>query len=729
MKRIGIFLFAITILGFNASPGNVTPEKASVAATRFISQRIIPDHKLPESGIEVSETFTIGDQEVPLYYIFNLKPDGWIAVSAHDEVFPILAYSFEGSYDETSEAPQFTAWMKQYKDQVSYAIREKVPPFPWTVKMWEKLTDTGYGIRDTGFRPKSQPETLASQPLTADPETFLTIDPLITTRWNQSPWYNELCPADPTGGHCPAGCVPVCMAQVMYYFRWPDTGVGSYTYTEPTNGVLSADFGATTYHWDEMVNSITKSNYAIAQLLFHLGVSCDLQYTPSGSGMYNHKAAYSLRTYFKYAPETQYLYRDSTTLNWDSVLIAHLEKKIPMYYAGWSVPNINGHAFVCDGYQDSSFFHFNFGWGGTSDGYFYTGDLTPGGSNFNLAQEVIINCFPDTLTYTYPTQCAGDREFTNKVGSFEDGSGPIADYLPIASCSWLIDPQTSSDSVTSITLTFDRFATNADDLVRIYNGGTASDPLLGTYSGELLPPAINSTGNRMLVTFDAGAGPAENGFLATYKANMPVWCTGTTSIKEDSAEITDGSYGFNYYNNSLCKWKVETESGDPLTIYFEYFDTEADHDFLTIYDLGTGDTLVSLSGEYGSGSLPDSVTSPSGKMFLIFMTNSSITSDGWKIYYPKKSNLGWEEQNGIRNFQLYPNPASDKVTLRFSSASGSRVIFSVLTADGRVMKEMGWEASAGKNTKELDITGLPAGIYLVQLVSEEGTAVTKLVIK
>ena len=38
-------------------------------------------------------------------------------------------------------------------------------------------------------------------------------------------------------------------------------------------------------------------------------------------------------------------------LDWDSLLVDHLDKKIPLYYAGWSVPNVNGHAFVCDGYQ------------------------------------------------------------------------------------------------------------------------------------------------------------------------------------------------------------------------------------------------------------------------------------------------------------------------------------------------------------------------------------------
>jgi len=718
MKRICLILAAITTLGFNTLAGTISKDKASRAAIRFITEQISPDLLSDVGEVAVTESFIINDQEIPLYYIFSLMPQGWIAIAANDAVFPILAYSYEGVYDENNQAPQFKAWMKQYEDQIRYAISENNSPLPETVEMWKLLTDAGCRMPDAG-----------SDPIVPRPSSFVHrgVEPLITTHWDQSPWYNELCPGD-NGSHCPAGCVPVCMAQVMYYFRWPDTGTGAYTYTEPTYGVLSADFGATTYKWNEMTTSINQSNLAIAELIYHLGISCDLQYTPTGSGMYNHKAAYSLRTYFNYAPETQYLFRDSTTLDWDSVLIAHLDKKIPMYYAGWSVPDTNGHAFVCDGYQDSLFFHFNFGWGGNSDGYFYTSDLTPGGYNFNLAQEVVINCFPDTINFTYPVQCAGGLEFTTKVGSFEDGSGPIDNYATDANCSWLIAPQTLTDSVTSITLTFDRFATNPADFVTVYDGSTTSDPVLGSYSGDLLPPELTSSGSSMLVTFVAGAQPPANGFLSHYKANMPVWCSGITTIKADSAEISDGSFDFNYYNNSLCKWKLETESGDPLTIYFEYFDTEAGHDFLTIFDLATGDTLVSLSGEYTSGNLPDSVTSPSGKMFLIFMTNSSITSNGWKIYYPKKSNIGITEKSGIRQISLFPNPANDLVTIEFKTTFPQSIKIEVMDVNGRIRLFDHAEATSGMSQTKIDVKMLPAGVYFLHITGNMETIVKKLII-
>ena len=143
----------------------------------------------------------------------------------------------------------------------------------------------------------------------------------------------------------------------MYYFRWPNTGTGSYSYVDENYGEQSADFGNTTYDFSAMCDVPNAINTEISKLIYHCGVGVDMHYGVNGSGMYNHSAAYVLRTYFKYAPETQYVFRDSTDLDWDSLIISHLERDIPLYYAGWSVPDINGHGFICDGYKivDASF--------------------------------------------------------------------------------------------------------------------------------------------------------------------------------------------------------------------------------------------------------------------------------------------------------------------------------------------------------------------------------------
>jgi len=68
-----------------------------------------------------------------------------------------------------------------------------------------------------------------------------------------------------------------------------------------------------------------------------------------------------------------------------------LNKKRPVLYTGQGT---GGHAFVCDGYQGTSYFHFNWGWNGSYDGYFYISSLTPGGDNFNSYQGAVLDIHP-----------------------------------------------------------------------------------------------------------------------------------------------------------------------------------------------------------------------------------------------------------------------------------------------------------------------------------------------
>jgi hypothetical protein len=700
----------LLLAGFPAVAHVISPEQARLAGTRFFYERInqYRNVDLPSIGISGMTSHVV--QGEPVYYILNLTPSGYVIVSAESTVPPVLAYAFDGQCTVTGAPEQFTAWVKQYEKQILYARGQKAMAPPAVTDAWDHL--------------------LGDDPATLRIASSRSVEPLITSNWDQGNYYNGHCPADAAGpgGHTYAGCVPTCMGQVMYYFRWPQTGTGSYTYDDPPYGTLSADFGATTYEWEKMPNSINNQNDAIAELLFHLGVSCDLQYGPGGSGMYNHKAAYSLRTFFKYSPQTRYLYRDSTTLDWDSVLIAHLDRKMPMYYAGWDVPNISGHAFVCDGYQDSLFFHFNFGWSGSNNGYFYTSDLTPGGYNFNLAQEVIINCYPDTLSYIYPQYCAGATTLTYKTGSIDDGSGPMHPYQHGADCSWLIDPQTDVDSITSITLTFDRFDTNPEDFVRIYDGGNAQAPLLAAFSGANTPGSVTSTGNKMFITFAATGAVPGNGWFATYKTTSPVWCTGNTTITADTAVVTNGSFTFNYSNNTNCRWKLQPANGLPITIYFRRFDTEPGKDILRIYDLETQDTLAELSGHYEADALPDSVTAPSGKMFLNFTSNSSVTGKGWEIYYPA-SHVGLGEEGMIRTLEVYPNPASNEVTIRFTPGKAMKVSYSVSDIRGRSILSGSFEARQGENVQQIGTSMLQPGVYLLRLVGTGSVVTQKIVIQ
>ena len=141
-------------------------------------------------------------------------------------------------------------------------------------------------------------------------------------------------------------------------------------------------------------------------------------------------------------------------------------------------------------------------------------------------------------------------------GTIDDGSSPTRNYLSNSDCSWLISPQTEEDSVTYIILEFDKFETELNhDVVTIYDGETISSPILGQFSGTINPGIINSTGNKVLVTFQSDNSGTAPGWFISYSSIIPNWCGGLLQLTEPEDTISDGSGYFHYHNGSTCMWK------------------------------------------------------------------------------------------------------------------------------------------------------------------------------
>lgn len=187
-----------------------------------------------------------------------------------------------------------------------------------------------------------------------------------------------------------SGCVATAMAQLMYYHRWPETGTGSHSYAIADKGLsLSADFGSTTYRWDDMLPAYETGKYtvsqaaAVATLMYHCGVSVDMNYGVEGSSASDQNLPGALMSYFGYDKGMTLEYRMFyTDEEWEDMVYGELDAGRPLYYSGATDRN-EAHAFICDGYDGAGLYHFNWGWGGYCDGYFImTGDgaIDPMGS-------------------------------------------------------------------------------------------------------------------------------------------------------------------------------------------------------------------------------------------------------------------------------------------------------------------------------------------------------------
>ncbi len=708
--RYIILTLAILALPLFTRAGNITPEQASQVAVNFFYERANISNSLSLDKIYVS-SIRKGPGTNTTYFICAMKPKGFIVVSAADNVIPVLAYSFESNYAEDYLLQNgFNIWMDHYQQQIDYAVENNISPNSAITTEWQRLLNTKFIIN-------------------ADLSHLQNVEPLLVSKWNQDSPYNSLCPLDPAGpgGRCYAGCVATAMGQLLYYYRFPQQGQGSYSYTHPIYGNISADFGATTYHWEGMPSSINKENDPIGEMLFQQGVSVDMNYGPDGSGMWNHKAAYSLKTYFRYGPETQYYFRDSVTIDWDSLLITNLDQRKPLYYAGWAgVQSTSGHAFVCDGYQPGNYYHFNWGWGGSQDGYFYTANLSPGGSNFNFAQEVI-PLFPDTVQNTYPEGCQGITTLTALRGSVEDGSGWY-NYQNNSDCSWLISPQNSIyDSVQSIQITFLRFDTEGSaDSLFLYDGSDESAPLIAVFSGNTIPGVLSSTGNKVFIKFHSSSSISKGGWQLDYESIIPVYCSGITTLSAVAGSVDDGSGSKFYNNNSLCRWKIMPTGGMPLTFNFSSFETSDSTDIIKIIDLQTQEILGTFSGS----SLPMPVTAASGKMLIIFITGDSGNAQGWSGNY-YTSGVGISETDSCKRETLvYPNPSNGEITIEkfFSSETVQELTISVIDLKGKTIYSKKFKQVPGFNTFSMNLEDMSDSIYYLVFEAGNQKEIKKIVV-
>lgn len=384
MKRIlfQILLISISIQLFSKEIDMATAEQVAknflgtttLKSSRLIELKLLPEitpNQYPHNNFK---SRTVG---MPYYYLFNVNEnEGFILISGDDCAFPVLGYSNQGGIIIDSLPPAFIKWIEQYKNEIRLLRKHKIQQSEMVKEKWEAL--------------KSTSKLKSCQDISS-------VGPLITTKWDQSPYYNNMCPRKYFwNDRAATGCVATAMAQIMKYFNHPTHGIGFKSYYHSNNfvtyGTLSANFGATTYDWKNMpiyLNSGSSSTQinAVAELMYHCGVSIEMDYhcTKDGQSFASTKeVANALVEYFQYDEGIEYItmqdyyetYGESVFDEWIKVLKNELDNSRPMQYRG-SAQEGGGHSFVCDGYDSQDRFHFNWGWGGLADGYYSLTSLIP----------------------------------------------------------------------------------------------------------------------------------------------------------------------------------------------------------------------------------------------------------------------------------------------------------------------------------------------------------------
>ena len=372
MKRI-LFILAIAMATFySLQAASINEAEARQVADKFFSvhsSRMMA----PAAQPEVHLAYTA---ERGRFYVYDRGRNGGFVVVAGDDRLPqVLGYGDKGDFSTSALPSSLQYWMKEMNRQIEFM--------------------------------QSHEDVVAYQPV----KRAAAVGPLMTTLWDQDAPYNDLCPTYTDGNgvtnRAVTGCVATAFAQVMNYHQWPSVGQGSHSYVCNVNDMtvteLSADFSQSQYRWDLMLDSYNSSSSpesceAVAKLMSDVGISMDMGYG-SSSGASERAAMNAMKRYFKYGDNCYLVERDYfSAAEWDQMLTDELSARRPIVYCGYDLSgqDAGGHAFVFDGFNIDGYYHVNWGWGGSYDGYFLFWVLNPGKYNFNYIQDAVLGLVPET---------------------------------------------------------------------------------------------------------------------------------------------------------------------------------------------------------------------------------------------------------------------------------------------------------------------------------------------
>ncbi|MCM1067462.1 MAG: C10 family peptidase [Muribaculaceae bacterium] len=347
-------------------------------------------HAIPSDGNFKLVRTHLNTRAEPSAYVFSKGTDkGFVIMTASGDTPFMLGYTDRGSFNSDSIPPALKVLMEQY----------------------------------------ARPDIAPSR---ADKAA---IQPLCKTTWGQNSPYNQFCP-EHSGKKSLTGCGPTAMAQIMKYHNYPSTGQGQNTYTYQYNYkdyTLSLDFSTVTIDWASMQPSYgsgfgySDSELAVARLMRYCGIAACSTYSPVETGTQNIKALVAMHKFFKYDASISIEFREwYTDSEWEDLIYSELAERRPVYYQGTSPMN-EGHIFVCDGYSSDGYFHINWGWDGSYDGYFLLPALKPGRHDYSYWQRAGVGIRPDAGGCP-KVQMYINEIFDTELDSYPRGSNEMINF-------------------------------------------------------------------------------------------------------------------------------------------------------------------------------------------------------------------------------------------------------------------------------------------------------------
>lgn len=361
MKRL-LLIVLLLAAGLPLRAEGVDKNRAREAAQAFFqNDRNYARRMAPVEAVELSRApLTKAGDDSPAYHIFNRAGGGFVIISGEDDCRPVLAYSFDESFGTGADMPEnLVDWLEELEQQVAF-VRAGAVDKRAAKASWDALFVRTKAGGD--FQPAVKH---------------------VTPVWKQTAPFNGLTPMV-GDAHAVIGCVPLAMGMIMRYYGFPPKGEGkleSYSY-DLDNGskctIEGFDLGHP-YEWDKIKfdyrdGYTQEEGEAVARLVYDCGVAVQAKFDESTSASTPKMAGCAVE-YFGFDPGAYHYKRDLFgDEQWLDMLKAELQERPILYSARRET---GGHAFLVDGYDEQGNVSVNWGWGGSSNGYYALSAFTP----------------------------------------------------------------------------------------------------------------------------------------------------------------------------------------------------------------------------------------------------------------------------------------------------------------------------------------------------------------
>ena len=381
---LGVLLLFVMFC-FNAKAEVITVEGASEIANAFFTQSARSQKTQLKSATQLEYAWDSNSltqsgssmlksvEEDPTFYVFN-NPDGegFVIVSGDSNTRSIIGYSFEGNISAPDEIP---SPMQDYLSCIDAEVKY----------VRENITSTGNNL-------KNYNENIAGTPIVE----------IETAKWGQGAPFNKFCKTYTGVSGAQTGCVPTAFAIVMRHHQWPSHGNGTLTWYYDGDGDEATydpieeltDLSARNYDWGNMplsFSSYTEEQATqVATIMSDLGKAFGVSYSTSndGTSVSDPGSTQLMNKYFNYSNVTVSSLRYGDDIDsWIQQLKGSLANNNPVPYAAYNSVTGSRHMFVVDGYTDTGYFHFNWGWSGSDNGWYQLTTMTPGGYNYSYGND------------------------------------------------------------------------------------------------------------------------------------------------------------------------------------------------------------------------------------------------------------------------------------------------------------------------------------------------------